>query len=47
MIKSRRIGRTKNLAGMGRRGMHAGFLWENQNEVDHQKDLEINGRINL
>jgi hypothetical protein len=35
MIKSRKMRWAKNVADMERRGMHVGFLWENQNEIDH------------
>jgi hypothetical protein len=35
MIKSRRMRWTGNVARMGRRGMHIGYWWESQNEIDH------------
>jgi hypothetical protein len=40
MIKSRRM-------PAGEKGMHAGFLWKNQNEDDHHEDLDIDGRVIL
>jgi hypothetical protein len=35
MIKSRRMRLTRNVARMGRRGMHVGYWWESQKEGDH------------
>jgi hypothetical protein len=32
---------------MGRRSIHIGFPWESQKEKDHQKRLDIGGRIIL
>jgi hypothetical protein len=32
---------------MGRRGMHAGFLWESQKEQDHHEHTDVGGRIIL
>jgi hypothetical protein len=29
----------------GREGMHTGFWWETQKEIDHYKDLDVGGRI--
>jgi hypothetical protein len=35
MIKSRRIRWAGNVARIRRRGMHKGYLWQNQTERDH------------
>jgi hypothetical protein len=35
MMKSRRMRRARHVAGVKRRGMHAGFWWERQKEGDH------------
>jgi hypothetical protein len=32
---------------MGRRGMHIGFWWERQKEMDYGEDLDVGGRIIL
>jgi hypothetical protein len=29
------------------RGMHVGFWWESQKEIDHQEDLDVGRRIIL
>jgi hypothetical protein len=34
-------------ARIGRRRMHIGFWWENQNERNDLKDLDVGGRIIL
>jgi hypothetical protein len=43
MIKSRRVRWAGHVARIGRRGMHVGYLWENQNEKDHWEDKYICG----
>jgi hypothetical protein len=40
MIKSRRMTRAGQVAGMGRRGMHIGYWWESHNEKDHWEDKQ-------
>jgi hypothetical protein len=47
MIKERRVRWAGYVTCIEIRGMHAGFLWENQKEGDHKKDLYINGRVIL
>jgi hypothetical protein len=32
---------------MGRRDMHAGFLWKSQKEKEHYEDINVGGRIIL
>jgi hypothetical protein len=36
-----------NLARMGRRGMHAGYWWENVRGRDHWEYQNIDGQIKL
>jgi hypothetical protein len=38
MIKSRRMGWTRHVARMGRRGMHIGYLCERIEKRDHWED---------
>jgi hypothetical protein len=45
IIKSRRMRLAGHVARMGRRGMHVGFWWERQKEIDHKEDLDVGGRI--
>jgi hypothetical protein len=47
IIKVRRVRWAGHVPYMGRRGMHAGFWWENRKERDHYEDLDIGGRIIL
>jgi hypothetical protein len=35
MIKSRKMKLAGHVARMGRRGLHRGYWWENQKEIDH------------
>jgi hypothetical protein len=44
MMKSRRMRWVGHVACMGQRGMHTGFLWGSQNEMDH---LDVIVRIIL
>jgi hypothetical protein len=30
---------------LGRRGMHIGYWWENQMEIDHYEDQDVGGWI--
>jgi hypothetical protein len=50
-IKSRRMRWTGHVARMGSRGMHIGFWWKSQKEIDHQDELNVgkgdNIKINL
>jgi hypothetical protein len=36
-----------HVARKGRRGMHMGFSWEDQKEIDHQEDQDVGGRLIL
>jgi hypothetical protein len=44
MIKPRRMKWAGYVACMGRNGMHIGFLWESQKEINHYENLAIGGR---
>jgi hypothetical protein len=43
MIKSRRMGWTCHVAGMGKGGMHIGYRWEGQKERDNYEDQDVGG----
>jgi hypothetical protein len=43
MIKSRRMRWAGHVAWMGRRGMHIGYMWENQKERDHYEGQDACG----
>jgi hypothetical protein len=47
MVNSRRMRWARHIARMGRRGMHVGFWWESQKEIDHYEDIDVGGRIIL
>jgi hypothetical protein len=41
MITSRRMRWAGHVALMGRRGMHIGYWWESQKEIDNWKDQDV------
>ena len=47
VIKSRRMGWARHVAGMEKRRVHTGFWWGNLRERDHLEDLDVDGRIML
>jgi hypothetical protein len=47
MMKSRRMGRAGNVARMGKRGTHIGYLCESQKERHYQESEDVGGRIIL
>jgi hypothetical protein len=47
MMKSRRMRWARNVTSIGTRGLQNGFLWESQKDREHQKDLDVCGRIIL
>jgi hypothetical protein len=46
-MKSRRMRGARHVARMGEIGMHIGFWWEIQKEVDRLEDLDVGWRIIL
>jgi hypothetical protein len=47
VIKSSRIIWVGHVTRIGRREMHAGFLWESQKEKRHKRRCEVNIRMDL
>jgi hypothetical protein len=43
MIKSKRMRWTEHVARMGKGGMHLGYWWEIQKEIDHWEDRGVGG----
>jgi hypothetical protein len=43
IIRSRRMRWAWHVARIGRRGMHIGYCWESQKEIDHWEDQDVVG----
>jgi hypothetical protein len=47
MITSRRMRWARHIACMGRRGIHTGFWWESQKEIDHHEYPDVGSGDNI